>query len=68
MLKWVAISFSRGSSDPRMKPKSLALADGFFTAEPPGKLAETEMCVILPPVFCALGSDGHRFEWGLSYL
>ena len=34
ILKWVAISYSRGLPSPRMKPTSLsspALADGFFT-------------------------------------
>ena len=39
-LGWVAIPFSRGSSPPRIKPKSPvspALAGRFFTAEPPGK-------------------------------
>ena len=38
MLEWVAISFSRGSSPPRIEPKSPALAGGFFTTEPSGKL------------------------------
>ena len=33
ILKWVAVSFSRGSTQPR----SLALASGFFTTEPPEK-------------------------------
>ena len=33
ILEWVAISFSRGSSQPR----SPALAGGFFTSDPPGK-------------------------------
>ena len=36
ILEWVAISFSRGSSDPGVEPVSPALAGGFFTAEPPG--------------------------------
>ena len=36
-LEWVAISFSRGSSWPRIKPESPALAGAFFTTEPPGK-------------------------------
>ena len=38
MLEWVAISFSRGSSPPRIEPKSPALAGEFFTTEPSGKL------------------------------
>ena len=33
-LEWVAISFSRGSSQPRCP----ALAGGFFTSDPPGSL------------------------------
>ena len=37
ILEWVAISFSRGSSQPEVEPTSPALAGGFFTAEPPGK-------------------------------
>ena len=37
ILEWVAISSSRGSSRPRIKPAALALAGGFFTTEPPGK-------------------------------
>ena len=31
ILEWVAISFSRGSSQPGIEPVSAALADGFFT-------------------------------------
>ena len=37
MLKWAAFSYSRESSQPRIKPLSPALAGGFFTAEPPGE-------------------------------
>ena len=37
ILKWVAISFSRWSSKPGIKPTSPALAGGFFITEPPGK-------------------------------
>ena len=39
-LEWVAISYSRGSSQPRIEPTSTvapALASRFFTSEPPGK-------------------------------
>ena len=38
LLKWVAISFSRGSSCPRDQTASPTLASGFFTTEPPGNL------------------------------
>ena len=37
ILEWVAISFSRGYSNPGIKPVSPALAGGFFTTEPPRK-------------------------------
>ena len=35
ILEWVAISFSRGSSTPRIEPGSPALAAGFFTTDSP---------------------------------
>ena len=37
LLEWVAISFSRGSSQTRIKASSPVLAGGFFATEPPGK-------------------------------
>ena len=40
LLEWVAVPFSRGSSDPGIKPASLtspALVGRFFTLAPPGK-------------------------------
>ena len=40
IMEWTAISFSRGSSRYRDWPTPLALAGGFFTAGPPGKLSE----------------------------
>ena len=36
-VKWVAISFSRVSSQPRIKPMSPTLTGRFFTTEPSGK-------------------------------
>ena len=36
-LEWVATLSSRGSSHPGIEPESPALADRFFTTEPPGK-------------------------------
>ena len=44
ILEWVAISYSRGPSQLRIKPASLAspaLAGGFFTTVPPGKPKST---------------------------
>ena len=37
ILKWVAISSSRGSSRPRNQTCISCIADGFFIAKPPGK-------------------------------
>ena len=37
ILEWVAVSFSRGSSEPRDWTPFPALAGGFFTTEPSGK-------------------------------
>ena len=37
MLKWLAISFSGESSQPRDQTRVSCLADEFFTTEPPGK-------------------------------
>ena len=36
ILEWVAISFSRGSSRPRVQTHSSCIPGRFFTAEPPG--------------------------------
>ena len=38
ILEWVAISFSRGSSQPKDQAPFPALAGEFFNTEPPGKL------------------------------
>ena len=43
ILEWVAIPFSRKSSQPRDRihvSYSFCIADGFFTAEPLGKLVK----------------------------
>ena len=42
ILEWVAISFSRGSSQPRAEPMSPVSAGGFFTTEAPGKPINNE--------------------------
>ena len=41
ILKWVAISFSRGSSQPRDRTHVSWVASGFFTTEPLGKPSGT---------------------------
>ena len=45
ILEWVAISSSRDLPSPGIEPASPlspALAGGFFTAEPPGKLLQSQ--------------------------
>ena len=37
ILEWIAISFSRGSSQPRDRTHTSCITGGFFTAEPSGK-------------------------------
>ena len=52
ILEWVAISFSRGSSQPRDRShisRVSCTAGGFFTAEPPGKPGH--VCVYIC-IFC----------------
>ena len=39
--EWVAISFSRGSSQPRNQTHVFSLGGGLFTTEPPGKPRHT---------------------------
>ena len=41
ILEWVAISFSRGSSQPRNQTQVSCIAGRFFTAEPPGTPTQT---------------------------
>ena len=46
ILKWIAIPFSRGSSNPGMKPRSLALWADSFLSKPPGKPNYTPVKVL----------------------
>ena len=41
ILEWVAISFSRGSSQPGIEPRSPTLQADSLPAEPPGKTKNT---------------------------
>ena len=45
MLEWVAVAFSRGSSQPRDWTQVPCIAGGFFTSEPPGKPKSLSMIV-----------------------
>ena len=57
-LKWVGISFSRGSSWPRDRPRSPALAGRFFTIEPPEKLL---WCMVLSYLWCCFVESGFEY-------
>ena len=37
MLEWIAILFSKGSSQPRDQTQAFSIAGEFFTSSPPGK-------------------------------
>ena len=52
MPKWVAIFFSKGSSQPRDQTCISCIAGRFFTAEPPGKL--TLLCRQILVVSCSI--------------
>ena len=55
ILEWVAICYSRGSFQSRIKPTSLALAGRFFTTVPPGKSIPPLLDCRLPDAgFCPL--------------
>ena len=56
ILKWVAISFSRGSSNPGIELESPALEGRFFTAEPPGK-PMSEITYLLRHNLCFLHGE-----------
>ena len=45
ILKWVAISSSRVSSQPRDQTRVSRVAGEFFTAEPPGKPRRIQDCI-----------------------
>ena len=48
ILEWVAVSSSRGSSQPKDQTMSPALTGRFFTTEPPGKLHRGDVIKQLP--------------------
>ena len=51
ILEWVAISFSRASSQPRGRTHISRISDGFFITEPSGKSKEYWACAIMWIVF-----------------
>ena len=65
ILEWVAISSSRGSSQPRNSTHSSytsCIAGGFFTTEPPGKSKASWSCnQSHETVHSASGNNEHRY-------
>ena len=59
ILEWVAISFSRGSSQPRDYTWASCLAGGFFTTEPLGK-PEVGYCYLQPSNYLLSISSSHE--------
>ena len=77
ILEWVAISFSRGYSRPRIKPRSPAVAGRFFTTEPREDIkkniwlnhccAETDSDIeTRSVVFKRVQGEGMDWEFGIS--
>ena len=62
LLEWVAISFSRGSSQFRDRTHVSCLAGGFFTPDPPGK-----PWMLLLPILSALGEVIKEFRYFLLF-
>ena len=48
ILEWVAVSFPRGSSQPKDRTQVSHRADRFFTSEPPGKPVTYFICFSFP--------------------
>ena len=61
ILVWVAIPFSRGSSQPRDRTCIFCIVGRFFTAEPSVRVLVTQSCLTLgDPMDCSLpGSSVH---------
>ena len=51
ILEWVAILFSRGSSQPRDQTPVSCIAGRFFTVEPPGKALL--YCILIRKIICS---------------
>ena len=68
--EWVAILFSRGSSQPRIKPRSPALQVDSLSAEPPGKPRNTGVgsLSLLQWIFPTQGSNGGLLHCRSSVL
>ena len=64
ILEWVVVPFSRGSSNPGIKPRSPALQVDSLPAEPPGKSKNTGVgsLSLLQQIFSTQESN-----WGLLH-
>ena len=65
ILEWVAISFSRQSSQPRDWSHIFCLAGRFFTSEPPGKLCSYLMCFLVNSFYSVYYEPSHVIIWNI---
>ena len=63
MLEWVAVPFSRGSSQPRDGTQVSRTVGGFFTLEPPGMVFKR---VVMLHGIPGWGSNQDTWAWGVS--
>ena len=62
ILEWVAISFSRGSSQPGIKPRSPTLQADALTSEPPEKPFISHNIIIIIPGNTLVNTDGLNYH------
>ena len=65
ILEWVAISFSRQSSQPRDWSHIFCLAGRFFTSEPPGKLCSYLICFLVNSFYSVYYELSHVIIWNI---
>ena len=71
ILEWVAISFSRGCSQPRGWTRVSSLAGGFFTSGKPKDINYYRQIVMVVPwrrTLCIVFSLANRDDWNKYYL
>ena len=68
ILEWVALSFSKGSSQPGIKHGSPAMAGRFFTTEPPGRPSEGGNSLQFMSRFIKWFKNKFTFNWRIIAL
>ena len=67
IIKWVAISFPRVSSQPRYKTHISCLAGGFFTTEPPRSSLHNNSNIEVESPTVVVGSDREAFKYHIFH-